>query len=271
MPRSADAVTHESGEISLADVVEFMVSWWKLIVACGAVAVLAAWFHLSNVPVYFRAQTIIAMAQVPKVSNSELKSVSVESPALLAERMSLPTTFPASTVRECGFGSSAELMRRLTIISHNNANSTLRFAVQHASPNLAKQCVRAVFDMIREQQAVLAKPVAARMEQALNGIGRLLPDGQVKAVRKTGASPEHPGLLEQSSESIWINLAIQELKQTVMADTGTRMLTPVYAQEEPLSSGRKQTLMSWGTLGVLLGFVVALIWTLVAQFRRESL
>lgn len=271
MPRSAGAGMYESGEINLADVVEFMVSWWKLIVVCGAVAVLAAWFHLNNVPAAFRAQTIIAMAQVPKISITEFKSVDVESPALLVERMSLPTTFPASTVRECGFGSSAELIGRLTIVSHSNANSTLRFAVQHSSPNLAKQCVRAVFDMVREQQAVLAKPVAARMEKALNGIGHLLPDGQVKAIRKTGASPAHPGLLEQSSESIWINLAIQELKQTVMADTGTRMLTPVYAQEEPLSSGRKQTLMSWGTLGVFLGFVVALIWTLIARFRSGSL
>ncbi len=268
MPSPADSVMNEAEEISLADVIRFLLSWWKLIVACGTAGVLGAWFYLNGIPATYEAQTIVAMAKVPVISIDEEslmlsnKFEAIELPTLLAERMSLSSTLPESTIHACGLVDSAELMEALKIISSNNQHSTLKFSVRHSSPKLAKRCANAVFEMIREQQAMLVKPVMARLENSL--------DAFAQSANEMGLAAKLAGSSERDSDAIRMRLAVRQFRQALTADTGTRMLAPVYAPEKPVSTSRKQVLLSWGAAGVFLGLAVALLWTLVVRFRSVA-
>ncbi len=271
MPSTAGGGVREVEEISLADVVRFLLTWWKLILVCGVAGALLAWAQVKGVPATYEAQVIIAMAQVPVgavaattvVTTSGTASngfVDVETPALLAERMSLPTTFSRPAVDACGLADSAELLGRLRIIAHNNATSTLRFAVKHSSPELAERCVNAVVAMIREQQAALARPVIARLEKALDGIW-------MPAESDSGAPLGASSVAERDSDGVRMMLAVRQLRQALAADTGTRVLAPVHAPEQALATSAKQALLSGGAAGVFLGLAVALLWALGRRFR----
>ena len=259
MPSPNDDGMYQSDEISLADVIRFLLSWWWLIVACGGAGVLGAWLHVRDEPATFEAQTIIAMAKVPAGNVSATNDfLDVETPALLAERMSIPTTFLPSAVQACGFRSPVELMARLSIVSRNDETSAIRLAIRHSSPELAERCANAVVEMIREQQAALAKPVIERLEQSLQGI----PGSAAEALPSKFS--------KNDSEGLGTMLAVRQLMLAVRADTGTRMLAPIYAPAEPMRSSKRRVLSSWGAAGVLLGLVIALLSTLVARFRRLS-
>lgn len=257
---------YETEEISLADVVRFLLSWWKLIVSSGIAGVVAAYIHLIGIPNTFEAQTIVTMAKAPVVNAKSTSLVlpysfeDVESPALLAERMSLPSTFPESTVEACAFGDSEALMGAITIIPSSNQSSTLRFLVRHSSPELAKQCANAVFEMIRKQQAALAEPVIARLEKVLNEIWTPSKKEAVVAAKLAGTS-------DRDIAAISLTLAVREFSHALSADSGARMLAPVYAPEQPVPAVRKRVLMSWGAAGVFMGLSFALLWALVARFR----
>lgn len=256
MPSPDGRGTYQAEEISLADVIRFLLAWWWLIVGCGAAGVAGAWFHLKDEPPTFEAQTIIAMAKVPIGNASATRFfLDVETPALLAERMSLPTTFSPTAAQTCGLASPLELMARLRIISRNDTTSTLRLAIRHSTPDLAERCVNAVVDMIREQQAALAKPVVAHLEKTLRGMNY---------ATETGPSTSSKRGVEVSDTG----LAVLQLRLALGVDMGTRMIAPIHAPAEPVSVPRRQGLSSWGAAGVFVGLVLALLWTLVVRFRR---
>lgn len=268
MTESVRDMACDADAISLVDVANFLVAWWKVIFLMGAAATLAAWFYLKMISPMYQAQTIIAMAKVP-ASPSGGGFIDIETPDLLAERISLPTAFSVATVKACEFDSSESLVSHLKIISHNKPNSTLRFAVQHYSPRLAEKCVGAIFEMIREQQAELAMPVFEGMRQAISDVQRLLQDGYSGGNHRDGQAGVSYIYFERSKESLFSILAFQQKRQDVLADVGTRMLTPIYASEDPVSPRKLQLLLSWGSVGLFCGLLIGLVWNLVVWFRRR--
>ena len=281
MSKSAGDRFFEEDEISLKDIFDFLAAWWKIIFLFGAGAATAAWFHLTMNPaaVSYQAQAVVAMAKVRNVSiNTKGVTISssnfsyVESPALLAERMSFPGTFSDATVRECGLGSSVELVGKLRVTA-NSQNQTLRLIIQRSDPEMVEKCLSAVFEMIREQQNELAQPLYGRVKDFLGRMDSLLLDTQEQ--KEIAGDQPAPGLAaseRQSASTAAIKSIILKLveSQVIYAGkvyTSTQLIAPIYVSEVTASVNRSQTLLSWAGAGIFLGLFIALAWTFVTRFR----
>lgn len=229
---------HSCGEdaIGLADVVEFLVAWWKLILGLGMAGALAALVYSYILPQQFQSRVLIVVAESPsrflvKDLVGQTGAVGgnrhIESPGLLLARMKFPTTYPAGVVDRCEFSSQAKLLDALRDFSPDIQNGTFGFSVQHRSPELAIQCADALFKMIQSQQAELATMI-------IEGQSSVSPRVQV-------LTPGAP----------------------------TRLAAPIHA-DGPVSPPKMRLVATWSAGGVFAGLLVALLWTGVTWYRRMA-
>ena len=239
MSKSSSDNAYDAEMISLVDVVNFLVVWWKLILLAGFGAALAGWFYAKSIAPLYQAQTIIAMAEIPVlVSDKKFGLSPIETPSVLAERMSLPSAFSMPTVEACEFDSANELYRHFKIVSHSDAHETMRIAIQHKNADVAAKCTGAIFEMIKGQQAKMVKPLFMRNSDLI-------------------AKSRH--LFEIYHKD----------KNSRVGFNETRMLTPIYAEAEPISPLKKRIVLSWGVAGLFCGLLISMMWTLILWFRRK--
>jgi hypothetical protein len=224
--------------IELMDVIDFLIRWWKFIVAMGVLTGIGAAIYASTLPTLFQAQALLMVAESPEVmikindarqhGTLTRPSRDIESPEVLQERLKVPTAYPAGVVASCKFSSQAELLDHLTGFHADTGKATFRFTVLHKSPEWAAQCAEAVFQMIRAQQAELAK---ANFD-SLNA----------SAVRV----------------------------QILLLGSQARLLAPVYASEVPVQSKKGRVMGAGIAAGIFFGLSSALVWTLAQSYRRVS-
>lgn len=166
-----EKLAYDSGEISLLGIYEFFRDGWKTLVALSVLGLSVGIITAFVLPEKFQASVLIEPAFVGKKDkNDMIQSVSVESVAVLAEKMKVPTYYSLPTIKACRLSEvdnpAEELVKRLgPNVGRNSTYVSLTFKAE--SPALAKTCLENVLNDVAANQALLAKPVVNNLQADL--------------------------------------------------------------------------------------------------------
>lgn len=259
----------------LLPVLKLLRSAWKVILAGGlGGAALATGYLAVAVPEY-EASAMISMAQVPTISNVNVNVnttlvpvANIEEPAFLIERLRMPSTYTKAALEACGLGQSdvdAEAMSRMVVANRPRAvNLMIAISVRRDSPQLARQCVNGLFEMIRAQQAALAKPIEDDLQVELANF-----TARLSATRGDLEKTEKQGLyqsvfLARREELAFLNQQILTLSQVASRIRPATLSAPVHVNSSRVGPKRLLVLIA-ATLAGLFGGL--LLGTISAQRR----
>jgi hypothetical protein len=156
-------------EISLEDIIDFLLESWKTIVSVGLLGLLGSVGFLAVTPTQYEATAQIQMAQISANNNSNNNNnntnplgVNVEEPNLLMARLKLPTTYSAAEMKACGLegqkmpGESLVSMSKFSAVK--GVGSIVELKIRMGSREQAVVCAQALFENIRESQNQIIKP-----------------------------------------------------------------------------------------------------------------
>jgi LPS O-antigen subunit length determinant protein (WzzB/FepE family) len=151
-------------EISLKDIVDFLVESWKTIILTGFLGLVGSIAYLWVTPNQYLA---IAHFQVARVADFD-----VEPPATLIEKLKMPMFYSQNTHMACNLMEKLEpgavIVKTLKLTLVKNA-PIITIAFQGESSEDAKKCLESVLDDVRINQNLLAKPILeSRANQLLN-------------------------------------------------------------------------------------------------------
>lgn len=161
----------DSDEISLIDMYEFFMDGWKTLVGFVVLGISAGLVTAFVIPEKFQARALIEPASVAKKGKDDAIVASpVESVAVLAEKMKVPTYYSADTIQACQLekvvNPADALVKRLNpSVARNSTYVSLSFKAE--STAIASACLESVLKDVAANQAQLAKPMISNLEADL--------------------------------------------------------------------------------------------------------
>ncbi|MBI5330970.1 MAG: hypothetical protein HZB71_10195 [Betaproteobacteria bacterium] len=266
-------IHHQEEESGLFDIFNFIADHWKIVIGIGIAGAALLGSYQSLIVPQYEANALVEMAQIRSSNSNTNPPVSVEPPGLLIQRLKIPTTYSPEAIKECGFGNqqnSAESMVGLVKVTlPNNQTPIVNISVRRSSPDLAKQCVRAVFEMIRAQQAELLKPYRDELKTTLGTLRARLRENQafMSKAQKTGLYQTI--YLARRDEWIYLTQKIDELERASELGGDARLMAPIYAPSEPVPAKRNLYLVIGLFAGIFLGVVIVLFRKLLLDWRAN--
>lgn len=141
-------------EISLKNIIDFLVESWKTITLTGLLGIAGSVTYLLVTPNQYQAT---ANFQVAKVAGSD-----VESPALLVEKLKMPTFYSQKTHLACNVIDTTEPGMTISKNLKPTLSKTapiINITYKSISIEDARSCLEGVIDDIRGGQNLLSKPI----------------------------------------------------------------------------------------------------------------
>jgi len=142
-------------EISLIDVLIFLIKAWKTILLFGVLGVIGSIAYLLVAPNRYEAIAQIQMARIAVEKNP--LGANVEEPAALINRLRLPSGLNDVVNSACGLQDSrnpaSDLGKIIKLTIPRGAVSMVELKVVRPTPELAKACAVSVVDWIVQSQA----------------------------------------------------------------------------------------------------------------------
>ena len=166
-----EKIESDQDEISLLDVYEFFRDGFKTLLVFSALGLSVGLVTAFVWPEKFQASALIEPASVgKKEKNDAIAKAVVESAAVLAEKMKVPTYYDQSTIQACGLMDRINPAHALVKLLNPSVprNSTyVSVTFKAASPTIATTCLERVLKDVVENQARLAKPLINNLEVEL--------------------------------------------------------------------------------------------------------
>jgi hypothetical protein len=248
-----EAMEHSEDEISLLDIIQFFIDN-KLHIAistfaCGALGLA---YGLITPPKY-EASMSFQMAMV--ASNP------VESPAVLLEKMKLPTYFSVGTLNACNMTDStnpgADLSKELKPLVNKNA-PFITTSFRAPSTDEAKTCLQAVLADVRSQQKILAEPIIKQKQSHLSNLKERLSTAEQVAKYLSSQKQDFQFKDDKFSANALI-LATRLTKDTEIKDLRNQIvdleisLTPMFSSPHKVAPSRSLILAIALMAGFMLG------------------
>lgn len=239
-------------EISIRDIIDFLLDSWKAILATGLIGLLGAAGFVTFTPSQYEATAQIQMAQIGP-SNTNHLSVNVEDPSLLMVRLKLPSSYSEDQIRACGLQDlklPAESLVNIVMLSPvKGANSIVQLKIRLESKDQAVSCTQSIFEYIRDSQNNIVKPFIEEAEALLLKYQARLSElqSQIDGVDKSGSA-------FLTEEIIRLNNLISAVDRRQ-----ARLIAPIYASDIPVFPREKIALLAGMLAGLSLGilFVMA--------------
>lgn len=253
-------------EISLLDILRFLKDVYKTILILGAVGLSIAVVYLMVTPKQFEAVAQIAMAQISAANNNiNPLGINIEEPSLLISRLSSPTSFPAQVPGICGIdggaNSAAILSKSIKLMPLKGVANVVELKAFGQSPEAASTCAQAIFEFIKTTQAQIIAPYIAEARVKLDDdTKRLATAKDLVAKADKSGSVMGATYLSTRDEIRFLLDEITALKNVVTSNQSraTRLITPIYASDIPVTP-KKQVALSAGLFGgLVLGLLLAL-------------
>ncbi|MEI8267477.1 MAG: hypothetical protein WCI59_17250 [Betaproteobacteria bacterium] len=149
-------------ELSLLDILDFLREEARMILATAGAATLLGLAAAFVLPEKFIGSALLEPAKV--LGNA------IEPPAVLAEKMRSPTYYAAPTLAACGFAgkrnAAQEFVKELGP-KVGRQSAFVAVDVKLASTDLVRQCLNAVVDDVKKEQALLATQQIAVAKERL--------------------------------------------------------------------------------------------------------
>jgi len=254
-------------EISLKDIIDFLVESWKEIVLTGMLGTAGAVAYLLVTPNQYQAT---ANFQVAKVAGSD-----VEKPAVLIEKLRIPTFYSQKTLSVCNVtekndpGATIAKNLKPTL---SKAASIINITYKAKSIEDARSCLSSVVDDVRISQNILSKPILDIKAIQLLTLKQKLESSE-KYVKELPNSNFDFSDSKFSSSSLLLATTIMKENEVIdlrvqisdmeisLIDPQTKdvfLTAPIHAPQQKVSPKRAITLIGGLMGGLLLGLLFML-------------
>ncbi len=267
-------------EISLKDIIDFLMESWKTIVGVGLLGLLGSVGFLAVTPNQYEATAQIQMAQISANNNNNNTNplgVNVEEPNLLMARLKLPTTYSAVEIKACGLEGQKMPAESLVSMSKFSAvkgvGSIIELKIRMESREQAVLCAQALFENIRESQNQIIKPYIEEAKGLLTKYQARLKEAQELVTRadKSGAALSAAYLANRDEVKFLTDESIRLNTFVVAGDARqAKLVSPIYSSEAAVFPKKKITLMVGLLAGLFLGLLLVMIRKVWNNYRSNQ-
>ena len=261
----------QEDEISLRDMIDFLVESWKTIVLTGILGVFSSVAYLWVTPNQYLATAQIQMAQISASNNINNNNntnplgINIEEPNLLIARFKLPSNYSTKEIMACGFESSKSPFEALATTVKFSAvkgvGSIVELKINRDSKELAIACAQSIFDNIKASQVEIIKPNIEEAKTLLVKYQERLNNSQslISRADKSGAALS-AAYLANRDEVKFLSEEILRLNTFITtADTRqAKLVSPIYASNTPVFPKKIISLIAGLMVGLLLGLLLVL-------------
>jgi LPS O-antigen subunit length determinant protein (WzzB/FepE family) len=259
---------HED-EISLKDILDFLIESWRVIVVSGLLGILVSTAYLVVTPNQYQATAQIQMAQISANNNNNNNTnplgVNIEEPSLLMARLKLPTTYSYEVIKACGFENastpSESLLSSAKFSTVKEVGSMIELKINRDSKEVAINCAQALFESIKTSQNQIIKPYIEESKDRLVKYEARLVSTQylVSRADKSGAALS-AAYLANRDEVKFLTEEILRLNTFITtADIRqTKLVSPIYAADTPVFPTKRISLIVGLITGLFLGLLLVI-------------
>lgn len=253
------------GEVSLKDILEFLVRSWKTLMIMMILGLLAAIVYIAVTPKQYEAVAQIKMAQISLISPTNPFGVSVEDPSSLVSRMKFPTNYDQVAIVACNYQDTPDpgnaLSKSVELTAPKGLINTVEVRVIRSSPEEAASCAAAIVQLVTRLQAEFAKPFVEEAKQ------RLMQDNErIDAAKKLIAKADTSGnvisaaYLSARDEITYFMTDREKMTDLITSaeQRGTKLISPIYTPQRAVLPKKRNALLAGFLGGLLLGLILAL-------------
>lgn len=252
-------------EISLKDIIDFLMESWKTILGVGLLGLLGSVGFLAVTPNQYEATAQIQMAQI-NANNTNPLGVNIEEPNLLIARLKLPTTYSAAEIKACGLEGQKMSAESLVSMSKFSAvkgvGSIVELKIRMESREQAVVCAQALFENIRESQNQIIKPYIEEAKGLLTKYQARLKETQEFVARadKSGAALSAAYLANRDEVKFLTDESFRLYTFITGGDVRqAKLVSPIYASEAAISPKKKISLVMGLLAGLFLGVLLVMV------------
>lgn len=260
-------------EISLKDIIDFLVESWKAILATGVLGVLAAGTYIVVTPNKYEATALIQMA---KNANSNPLESNIEEPDVLIVRMKFPSSYDQAAISACGYEgkpNAAESLASMTKFSVSKKTQLVNLTVNGLSREQAIQCADSILRLIKESQKTIGEPLINEAKVKLVKYSQRLQDAQsfMAKAQKLDLSISATYLFTRD-EVRYLNDKIAQLNDFINSALirETKLVTPIYSPDNKVSPRSTISLIAGLACGLFLGLVLMMGLRFYNSFKALS-
>lgn len=254
-------------EISLKDIIDFLIESWKAILATGLAGLLGAVGFIAVTPNQYEATAQIQMMQISSDNNNTNPlGVNVEDPNLLIVRLKFPSSYDLNEIKACGLdqeNSPTELLAGLVKLSPvKGVGSIVELKIRMQSKDQAINCAQAVFENIRESQNAIVKPYVEEAKILLTKYQARLSEAQSLVARFDKSGPALSAAYLANRDEIRF-LTNESIRLSTFITSGhvrkTKLVAPIFASDIPVFPKKKINLLVGLLVGLFLGFLFVML------------
>ena len=249
-------------EISLKDIVDFILESWKTILATGIVGILSAVGYIFVTPNQYEATAQIQGAQITVDNFTALTNI--EDPNILIARMKLPSSYDKNSTTACDLENSKypqEALAKMVKLSIIKGTSIVELKVTTSSQASAIKCSQVLTVQIKDYQIQLANIFIDEAKNKLVTYQKRLQESQVfiNKADKSGFSMS-AAYLASRDEMKQITNEIVRLNDLISSANSrqAKLISPIYSSENKVSPKRGIALIAGLFAGLFLGFLLML-------------
>jgi uncharacterized protein involved in exopolysaccharide biosynthesis len=265
-------------EISLKDILDFLLESWQQILLVGVIGILAAIAFLLIATPQYEATAQVQMAQIPTSNtNTNPLGVNIEDPNMLIARFKLPSTYTVEQIKACGLENAkmpAESIAEMVKVTPvKSVGSTIELKVRGESKQLAVACAESIFGKIHQSQNEIlapyieeAKNLLAKYQARLSEAQSLMSRADKSGSALTAAYLANRDEVKYSTDEI-IRL------NTIIASANTRsakLVSPIYASDKATSPKKSISLVLGLLGGLFLGLLLVLVRKAWANYKNTN-
>ena len=267
----------EESEISLIDILRFLKGAYKTILIFGAFGIAAAFAYLVIIPKHYEASVQIVMAQI-SIANYNISplGINIEEPEMLIARLSSPTSLTPETLAACDLQDQANpalaLNKSIKLAIPKGVPNVVEVKTFGTSPEVAKGCANAIFDLVKKTQAQFVAPYIEETKIKLaDAEDRLAKAKELLAKADKSGSAIDAIYLSMRDEIRYLLDEITALKNALAINQNrtTRLIAPVYASDMPIGPKKRNILLAGFIGGVLLGLLITFFRQLISKVKEQ--
>ena len=275
-------------EISLIDILSFLKGAYKTILVFSVLGIAIAIAYLLITPNRFEAVAQIQMAQTSGANNNNNNNnnnlnslgVNIEEPALLIARLGSPTSFNEGAIVACGQQAQSNpalaTAQTIKLTPIKGISNVVELKTAGPTPQAASICAQAIFELIKTSRAQILAPSLeeAQMRAAEDKVRVAKAQDLVSKADKSGAAMS-AAYLSTRDEIKYLLDEITALQNMVSSSQSraTRLVSPIYASDNPVAPKKRIALLSGLLGGLFLGLLIALgrqMWAKLESHNNEA-
>jgi uncharacterized protein involved in exopolysaccharide biosynthesis len=249
-------------EISLKDIVDFLVDSWKTILATGIVGIIGAIVYIFITPNQYEATAQIQGAQI-SVGNPA-SPTNIEDPNTLIARMKLPSSYDKNVATACDLYDSnypQEALAKMVKLSIIKGTNVLELKVTTLSQASAIKCSQILIDQMKDYQTQLANIFIEEAKTKIVSYQKRLQESQafINKADKSGSSMS-AAYLASRDEIKQMNDEVIRLNDLISSANSrqTKLVSPIYSPENKVSPKRAIALIAGLFAGLFFGLLYML-------------